>query len=45
MKITTKHASNSPVMFVTHKRFALFFFFAVLLRKLTIVLKNGNLVV
>ena len=32
-------------MFVTHKRFALFFFFAVLLRKLTIVLKNGNLVV
>ena len=30
MKITTKHASNSPVTFVTHKRFA------VLSRKLTI---------
>ena len=30
MKITTKHARNSPVTFVTHKRFA------VLLRKLAI---------
>ena len=26
MKITIKHASNSPVTFVTHKRFAVFFF-------------------
>ena len=26
MKITTKHASNSPVTFVTHKRFVVLFF-------------------
>ena len=25
-EITTKHASDSPVMFVTHKRFAVIFF-------------------
>ena len=31
MKITTKHASNSPVTFVTQQRFA------VLLRKLIVV--------
>ena len=32
VKITTKHAIDSPVMLVTHKHF--FFFFAVMLSKL-----------
>ena len=37
MTITTKYASNSLVTFVTHKCFAVLFFRAVLLRRLTLL--------
>ena len=38
MSITTKHAINSPVTFVTHKRFAVLFFLPSRCSKLTLIL-------
>ena len=43
MSITTKHASNNPVTFVTHKRFAVLFFLPSWWSKLTLIHYKNHL--